>query len=72
LSDDDDDDDVNATDADNTSESGYQMSRYGQHPSGFADHRMPPQWHSSHDNYSTPVEISGTGNCNNLFTLNCT
>ena len=57
---DDDDDDMNSTDIDNMSESDYQMSGYRRRPNGFADHQMPNDWHLGLNNYTAPVETSGT------------
>jgi len=57
--DDDDDDDMIASDAENTSESDYQTSRYRQRLNGVADHRVPSHWRSSTNSYTTPVEDSG-------------
>ena len=56
---DDDDDDMNSADVHNMLESNYQSPSYHRHPNGFADHRMPSDWHLGRNSYSIPVETSG-------------
>jgi len=65
---DDDEDDVNSTDVDNTLDSHRQISRYRRSPNGFADHRIPSDWHLGGNNYTT-TQAETSGNLDHLIIL---